>query len=517
MKKKTIDELFEERFRDFNEIADEKVWKAIEASLNKKNARKVIPLWWKLGGIAALLAILFFAFNPFGNATLQNEIQLTETSLKENSAQKKASDTIENAAKQNNSDVKIVNDTHQKETTVEKKVLEEALRAYTDEIKKDKANATRSKKEEVKQSFSKTNTNHAIAHQNISEKSKNSQLENPNTTKKQTNGADELNIATTKNKIGSQETLAETDPNIKKERGDKGIIDLKYTFKDKNIFPSKDEEKNAVAKKEDQKKSIFDEIKGREEEIIVEKAKEKWSVGPSVAAVYFNGIGEGSPVHTIFVSNSKSGNVNMSYGVLVAYEVSKKLKVRLGVNKVDYGYTTNQVEFTSSIKGEAPQVENINYVASARGIVVGSLVNTRPETQTIPIENAFDVTANSATLEGNLSQQFGYIEVPLELNYALLDKRFGINVIGGVSSLFLVNNTILLNSGDQTTQMGEANNINDLNFSTNFGVGINYKFSPKLQFSVEPIFKYQLNTFSNTAGNFQPFSVGVFSGFSLRF
>jgi hypothetical protein len=65
--------------------------------------------------------------------------------------------------------------------------------------------------------------------------------------------------------------------------------------------------------------------------------------------------------------------------------------------------------------------------------------------------------------------------------------------------------------------MGEANNINDLNFSTNFGVGINYKFSSKLQFSVEPIFKYQLNTFSNTAGNFQPFSVGVFSGFSLRF
>jgi hypothetical protein len=516
MKKKNIDELFKERFRDFDEIPDEKVWKAIEASLNKKNSRKAIPLWWKLGGIAAVLAILFFAINPFENTTPQSEIQVTETKKTENIEQKKASDTTENAAKQNNSDVEIVNEAHQKETTIDEKVLEEASHANTDGIKKDKANATTPKKEEVKQSFSKTDTNHAIAHQNISEKSKNSQLENPNSTNNQTNGADEVNKAT-KNKIQSQETLAETLPNIKKERGEIGDIDLKNTSKDKNILPSKDEEKSAIAKKEDQKKSIFDEIKGQEEDIIVEKTKEKWSVGPSVAPVYFNGIGEGSPVHTIFVSNSKSGNVNMSYGVLVAYEVSKKLKVRSGVNKVDYGYTTNQVEFTSSIRGETPQVENINYVASARGIVVGSLVNTRPETQTIPIENAFDVTANSAALEGNLSQQFGYIEVPLELNYALLDKRFGINVIGGFSSLFLVNNTILLNSGDQTTRMGEANNINDLNFSTNFGVGINYKFSPKLQFSVEPIFKYQLNTFSNTAGNFQPFSVGVFSGFNLRF
>ncbi len=517
MKKKTIDELFKERFRDFDEIPDEKVWKAIEASLNKKKSRKVIPLWWKLGGIAAVLAILFFAFNPFGNATLQNGIQITENPLKENTEQKKASDTIDDATIQNKSDTEIVKEAHQKQTTVDEKMLEKASHANTGGIKKDKANITTPKKEEVKQSFSKTDTNHAIAHQNNSEKSKNVQLENPNTTNNQTNGTDEINKVTKNNKMESQETLAETLPNIKKERGEIGIIDFKNTAEDKNILPSKDEEKNAIAKKEDQKKSIFDEIKGQEEDIIVEKIKEKWSVGPSVAPVYFNGIGEGSPVHTIFVSNSKSGNVNMSYGVLVAYEVSKKLKVRSGVNKVDYGYTTNQVEFTSSIRGETPQVENINYVASARGIVVGSLVNTRPETQTISIENAFDVTANSAALEGNLSQQFGYIEVPLELNYALLDKRFGINVIGGVSSLFLVNNTILLNSGDQTTRMGEANNINDLNFSTNFGVGINYKFSPKLQFSVEPIFKYQLNTFSNTAGNFQPFSVGVFSGFSLRF
>ena len=55
MNKKSIDELFRERFREFDEVPDEKVWKAIEASLEKKKSRKVIPIWWKLGGIAAVL------------------------------------------------------------------------------------------------------------------------------------------------------------------------------------------------------------------------------------------------------------------------------------------------------------------------------------------------------------------------------------------------------------------------------------------------------------------------------
>jgi hypothetical protein len=114
-------------------------------------------------------------------------------------------------------------------------------------------------------------------------------------------------------------------------------------------------------------------------------------------------------------------------------------------------------------------------------------------------------------------QQLGYIEVPLELNYAVVDKRFGVDLIGGVSSLFLVDNAVLLESNDLVTEVGEANNINSMNFSANVGMGLNYKFSPKIQINIEPVFKYQLNTFSNVSGSFRPYSIGVYSGFSFRF
>jgi len=133
--------------------------------------------------------------------------------------------------------------------------------------------------------------------------------------------------------------------------------------------------------------------------------------------------------------------------------------------------------------------------------------------QTVSLE----FTAPSPARNGRMIQDFGYIELPLEVNYALLDRKFGINVIGGLSSLFLVSNSVVLEANGNTVEMGEANNINDLNLSTNIGFGLNYKFSPMLQLNLEPMFKYQLNTFTQTAGDFQPFSIGVYTGLNFKF
>lgn len=505
MNKKNIDELFKERFRDFDGVPDEKVWKAIEASLEKKKSRKVIPIWWKLGGVAAVLTILFFAINPFQKS---DEIEVSDIKKQDQIEQKKTFDTLKKDSDNNS--------THSESGIAEKELKNstktdenhQSKEAYAKTNTKENSENDIVNKKQVKgQAIFKTSVDEVAENQSKSEKIKGSNINLTNEHK--------ANRTPLNHQIESQETLAKTNEINNIEKNTRADNEENKSNILKNLITSKDKEETAIVK-EEEKKSIFEEIENQNKEI-AENKKEKWSVGPSIAPVYFNGIGEGSPVHTIFVPNSKSGNMNLSYGVSVAYEVSKKLKVRSGVHKVDYGYTTNQVEFSATaVEFKNPQIQNIDYSASAQGIIVSSKFRDYNSADS-PIENAFDVTAKSPALEGNLSQQFGYLEVPLELNYALVDKRFGINIIGGVSSLFLVNNNIFLNSGNQTTEMGEANNINDINFSTNVGFGLNYQFSPKLQFNVEPIFKYQLNTFSNTAGNFQPFSIGVYSGFSLRF
>ena len=53
--KKKIDRLFQEGFKDFEAQPDDAVWKRIEAKLEKKKKRRVIPIWWQYAGVAALL------------------------------------------------------------------------------------------------------------------------------------------------------------------------------------------------------------------------------------------------------------------------------------------------------------------------------------------------------------------------------------------------------------------------------------------------------------------------------
>lgn len=84
------------------------------------------------------------------------------------------------------------------------------------------------------------------------------------------------------------------------------------------------------------------------------------------------------------------------------------------------------------------------------------------------------------TANTSINQSFGFIEVPLELQYAISTKRLGVNVIGGFSSLFLNNYESFSVVEGERTRLQENDNINNTSYSANFGLGLNYKVSKKL-------------------------------------
>ena len=98
-----------------------------------------------------------------------------------------------------------------------------------------------------------------------------------------------------------------------------------------------------------------------------------------------------------------------------------------------------------------------------------------------------------------------------------MSKKLGINVIGGFSTLFLNSNKIYSTLNGEKSLLGEAKNINDTGYSANFGLGLNYNVSDKIKFNLEPTFKYQINTFRDTSGDFKPFFIGFYTGFSYKF
>src|SRR5210317_1457682 len=103
MRKDSIDKLYQEKLKNFSEVPDEKVWKSIAASLDKKKkSRLILPVWWKLGGAAAILAILLYVFIPFENAQKTDQI-ITDVESSPSTNNSKAND-IENILPEENNE-----------------------------------------------------------------------------------------------------------------------------------------------------------------------------------------------------------------------------------------------------------------------------------------------------------------------------------------------------------------------------------------------------------------------------
>ncbi|WP_067029768.1 outer membrane beta-barrel protein [Allomuricauda sp. CP2A] len=500
MGKKNLEQLFKEAFEGFQEVPDDKVWDSIEASLDKKKQKKrLVPLWWRLGGVAAVLAVLFYIINPFENAQQQNEIIVTDTethvvdpSIQENQTEK-GREEMDPSSINNNADglVETSSKTEEGENQDAQGPMNpnQSLTSRQQVAETDLVEKNRTKTQDDLSPIQNTKEAAALA---MSDKT-----------------VEEENLA---NPVSDNDKAIAQDLSQNSELQKQSVEDRQEQQKEEAVAINEERED------EIEKKSIFDAIKEQEaEEVVADNTSSgKWSVGPSVAPVYTSASGKGSPIHSDFASNSKSGNLNLSYGLSVAYEIGKKLKIRSGVHRVNYGYDTNDVLFSSSSRiASNDKLDNINYSQKSETLVVQSK-NSLPNN--IPTDAFLELSSNEIpVLDGKMVQQLGYIEVPVELNYAILDRKFGVDLIGGVSSLFLVDNSVLVESEGLVTEVGEATNANDVNFSANFGMGLNYDFSPKVQLSVEPVFKYQMNTFSKTAGEFQPFSIGIYSGVSFKF
>ncbi|WP_394759991.1 hypothetical protein [Flavobacterium sp.] len=250
------------------------------------------------------------------------------------------------------------------------------------------------------------------------------------------------------------------------------------------------------------------EIKDIKEEKIVENSQ-KWKVKPNVAPLFMSAT-QGSPIDNQFADNAKNFENNLSLGFGIDYAVTNKISIRTGINKFDFSYSTNDIVYYANISAKnsssSSNLKTIDVTPEARNMVIEDKKSTSSQEIAIQTKD-----------EGLLNQKTGYVEVPVEVSYKLLDKKFGIQVITGFSSLFLNENEVSVVSSGLTTIVGEANNLNKVHFSTNIGLGFKYSFWKSFEANFEPTFKYQINTFNANSGGFKPYLIGLYSGISFKF
>jgi len=484
MDNKDLDKMIQDKLGDYREAPDPRVWDRVRDSLDQKKKKgRLIPLWLRLGAAAAVILAGFFWLAPREDLSTDTPAVSRTAAPQETPAEKGVqSDPADNTFPATT------------EAGTDRDDLPGGVKGSTgnpDEMdavvsapgKADRPSGASGLEEHAKDRLATTASGNRD--QSLSDKTRDVAEE----------GRSQEPVITFPEQANA---IADSTP-------DRSTKDPGRTKK----------EEAAPELKDLPKKSILEALEPQEAVAETERQEGKWSVGPSLAPVYFNSFGSGSPIASNFLDNSKSGTVNMSYGLQVSYRLSKKLSLRSGIHRVDYGYNTDDVGFTSSPTARPSSlIRTISYSENSKSLVVHSTLDGGPPPQQ---PAAADVSAPSPAREGQMLQEFGYLEIPVEMQYNLLDRKWGINLIGGLSSLFLVENSVSLQSGEAVTEIGEATNMNSLNFSTNFGLGFYYRLTSSFEVNLQPMFKYQLNTFTETSGSFQPYSIGVYSGLNFRF
>ncbi|SHF67659.1 hypothetical protein SAMN05444483_1029 [Salegentibacter echinorum] len=481
--RKNIDRLFQEKFRDFTPEPREEVWQNIAQKLNDKEDKKafLIPLWAKVGGVAAFLALMLSGYFFTQNNTTQTQVvfEIEETAkprinfptLKKNSSFTQASEILKKLEQSSNAS--ILNNQLSRPNT-----------AIAAEDNADKTSSENSKNSDKIFASEVNENNNAIA-----EESKQNDSKTTSGSKKPSEEASKFDNSAYKN---NAEAIATEDSEEDKSATEEENLPANIP--------------NALAELE-KEKSLKD-----EEERIAEASSKKMRISTFAAPVFYDNMGSGNAIDPEFAGNSTKSEVSMAYGMNLAYAISDKIKIRSGISKVAMSYNTEDILFSPGVV--ASDIKSINYDNKSTHYQVNNAENALPNSPNL--DNAVEFSPTSRSLPGEINQRFGFIEVPLEIEYSLLDKKIGLNIIAGGSSLFLDENSVQVNANNQKTRLGEANNLNKVSFSTNIGVGLDYKLTDSFLLNLEPIFKYQLNTFSNTEG-VHPFYFGIYSGVSFRF
>ncbi len=521
--KKNIDRLFQEKFKDFEVAPNDAIWNRINESLpNKKKKRRVLALWWQIGAVAAAIAILLTigvsVFNSNKNNTQEFPVVDTDKIDTDN---KQYNTSVEPSKKSNSihsenerDNLKFVNSNTDQNTGLENQ--------KNSSTEKDKSSQNLNNSNAYKQHSNTVVTQeNKEGHQDSAEKSHNL-IQNPTKTETDRIVANAKTIPSTSTEKETSQITGENEikASVKNTIDDNttAVAEQKSSETLKRSTLQSDKKNTTELKHtaiEDSEKPSIEDAIAENETTPIEKEEGKqnrWSVSPNVAPVYYNSLGQGSSLDQQFNENTKSSPVNISYGISGSYAVSKTLKIRAGINRVNLSQITSDVlafagEETAA-RGIGAQFDNISFNNGDHSVSLMS--SNRLKRSSAP------ELFNSKTA-GNLDQKFGFVEVPLELEYRLIDKTFGINVIGGFSTFFLSQNDIYADLDGVSTLIGEANNINDTSFSANFGLGMDYNLSKQWNINLEPTFKYQINTFTNTSGNFRPFFIGVYTGLSFKF
>ncbi|CAD0005105.1 hypothetical protein [Flavobacterium salmonis] len=217
---------------------------------------------------------------------------------------------------------------------------------------------------------------------------------------------------------------------------------------------------------------------------------EKWSL--DVFAGVANSQNYGKQKTLGNVNESKQTN---SYGVKTNYKLNKKWAVSSGLKINELGQSIANVSYyqTSEI-ASYPAISD--YLIQSPAVVAPKI--TTNSSYVFVSKNTQNALKSDNTENGNIEQSLKYIEMPLEVSYAIFSKSktsLSLNTGGFVGKL--ISNNVTLN-GDS---IGDNLNASDFVYGTLLSSTLQYRLYKKTNVFVQPGMNYYINPLTKQTFN----------------
>ncbi len=274
--------------------------------------------------------------------------------------------------------------------------------------------------------------------------------------------------------------------------------------------------------------------------IEIEQAKKrgtdnKWKMGMFLSPGYSSHSSSYADDYSKNMTYSgNDGNSNMGGGFSVQYKTGKRWAVESGVYYAQNGQKSENSLNLFANKAEADymfspgnsdkyfannvRVENGNMAMNSSAGVIQFTSAPKGAELTGGFESSLNGSTELVVPNGEFSQVFEFVEIPLLVRYRLIDSRFGVELLTGLNTSMVVGNNAYIDNQYGLQNVGKTVDINTFNIAGTAGLGASYDLSKHFSLALEPRFSYYLNSINkNPDVDFRPYRLGVFAGMTYTF
>lgn len=232
------------------------------------------------------------------------------------------------------------------------------------------------------------------------------------------------------------------------------------------------------------------------------------------------------------LNESEKGLISYAGGIQVKMRPFEKLAFQSGIYYSRLGQIKEQVnvfaintyDWRNEPEDYSQQQEQQIAVLNSTGTIAGESEKSygvqvsSDELGTSAWEGSSSIRTTNSGANLTFTQLMEYLEIPFMVHYKLYDKKIKFNIIGGINTHILIGTHNYLEDGNSQIKTGTTKDLKTFNYSSTIGLGLDYMLSKRINFNIQPQFRYYLNSVNEASFiDVHPYTFGIYTGINYHF